>query len=113
MIGCPSTENEFSAWSPIPWNKPLESAATPGLASVTSELTEDDALSSGILSNRPRSTSVWNVESSSIRSAAPPCTSTVWVVLSMASEMGRFTGTVERTVTSCTLLANPFAVTVR
>src|ERR1700732_756612 len=51
VIGWPSTENEFSAWSPSPWNRPLESAAIPGEESVTSELTEDDALSRGILSN--------------------------------------------------------------
>src|SRR5229473_744747 len=44
-MGCPSTENEFSAWSPSPWNRPFESATTPGVASFTSELTEDDWLS--------------------------------------------------------------------
>src|SRR4029077_2907486 len=58
VIGWPSTENEFSAWSPIPWKRPLESAAMPGEDRVTRELTEDDLLSNGILSNRSRSTSV-------------------------------------------------------
>src|SRR5580698_1459410 len=58
VIGWPSTEKEFSAWSPSPWNKPLESAATPGVDSVTSELTDDEALSSGMRSNSLRSTSV-------------------------------------------------------
>ena len=58
VIGWPSTENEFSAWSPRPWNRPFESAAIPGEDNVTSELTDDDRLSRGILSNNPRSTSV-------------------------------------------------------
>src|SRR5207244_8274410 len=52
VIGWPSSENEFSAWSPSPWKRPLESAAIPGVASVTSELTEEDWLSSGSLSNK-------------------------------------------------------------
>ena len=41
-----------------------------GWDSVTSELTEDDWLSSGSLSNSARSTSVWQVESFSIKSSA-------------------------------------------
>src|ERR1700724_942819 len=57
-MGWPSTEKEFSAWSPSPWNRPLESATTPGDTSVTSELTDDDWLSSGSLSVRLVSTSV-------------------------------------------------------
>src|SRR5207244_10418265 len=57
VIGWPSSENEFSAWSPSPWKRPLESAAIPGVASVTSELTEEDWLSSGSLSNKFLSTS--------------------------------------------------------
>jgi hypothetical protein len=47
VIGWPSTEKEFSAWSPSPWNRPFESAATPGVESVTRELTDEEALSSG------------------------------------------------------------------
>src|ERR1700723_3418249 len=58
VIGWPSTENEFSAWSPRPWNRPLESAAIPGVERVTSELTEDEALSRGNFSKSARSTSV-------------------------------------------------------
>src|SRR3974390_2006099 len=58
VIGCPSNENEFCAWSPIPWNFPFESAATPGVVSVTSELNDDDGVSSGTFLKRFRSTSV-------------------------------------------------------
>src|ERR1700689_3029845 len=58
VMGWPSTENEFSAWSPSPWNRPLESAEMPGDDSVTRELTDDDALSRGSLWNDPRSMSV-------------------------------------------------------
>ena len=29
-MGWPSTEKELEAWSPRPWKRPLESAATPG-----------------------------------------------------------------------------------
>ena len=70
VIACPSTENELDAWSPRPWNRPFESAATPGLVSVTSELREEDWLSSGTVMNMSRSTSVWKVGSFSMRS--PP-----------------------------------------
>jgi hypothetical protein len=63
VMAWPSTEKEFDAWSPRPWKSPLESAATPGELSVTSELTEDDSLSSGSLSIALRSRSVWKVES--------------------------------------------------
>ena len=47
VMGWPSMLNELEAWSPRPWKRPLESAATPGEASVTRELREEDALSSG------------------------------------------------------------------
>ena len=70
VMDWPSTEKELEAWSPRPWKRPLESAATPGVVSVTSELSVDDALSSGTLLNRSRSTSMWKVGSSSIEVAA-------------------------------------------
>src|ERR1035441_6924455 len=69
-MGWPSMENEFEAWSPRPWKRPLESAATPGEASVTRELREEDALSKGSFWNRSRSMSVWPTGSPSMRS--PP-----------------------------------------
>ena len=50
---------------------PLESEDTPGVVAVTSELSDDDWLSSGTLVNRSRSTSVWKVGSFSTRSPAP------------------------------------------
>ena len=80
--------------------QPLESAAIPGDDSVTSELTDDDRLSSGILSNKPRSTSVWKVEVFSSRS--PPAASTVTVSLEplIWRVMLTVTGTIERTSTS-------------
>src|SRR5580704_9027630 len=68
VIDWPSTENEFDAWSPSPWKRPLESADTPGDASVTSELNEEDWLSSGTLLNKSRSTSVCPVGSFSTKS---------------------------------------------
>ena len=76
VIDWPSTENEFEAWSPRPWKRPLESAATPGVESVTSELRPEDSLSNGTLMNCSRSTSVWKVGSVSTRS---PDASTVTV----------------------------------
>src|SRR5579862_7525944 len=45
VIDCPSTENELDAWSPRPWKRPLESAETPGVVAVTSELSDEDWLS--------------------------------------------------------------------
>src|SRR5580692_10161078 len=69
-MGWPSTENELEAWSPSPWKRPFESAATPGDESVTSELSDDDWLSRGSLLNELRSRSVWKVESFSNRSLA-------------------------------------------
>ena len=101
VIGWPSTENEFSAWSPSPWNSPLESAAMPGVASVTSELTDDDALSSGNLSNNPRSTSVCDTDVFSIRFSLVLCTSTVVNADPSVSPIFRFTGTADRSSTSC------------
>src|SRR5258708_27867030 len=100
VMGWPSTTNEFSAWSPIPWNRPLESAEIPGVASVTSELTEDEALSRGSLSNRFLSTSVWNVESFSTRSA-PASTVTCVVDPATSNLMATLTGTADRGSTSC------------
>src|ERR1700684_2064203 len=82
VIGWPSTENEFSAWSPSPWKRPLESAATPGDVCVTSALTDDDALSSGTSLSGARSTSVCDVEPVSSRS---PAASTTTVLLLPAS----------------------------
>src|SRR5215469_1416885 len=58
VIDWPSTEKEFSAWSPRPCTMPLESALAPGVVAVTSELIEDDMLSSGTFENWSRSTSV-------------------------------------------------------
>ena len=37
-MGWPSSEMLVWEWSPKGWNKPLESATTPGLASVTASL---------------------------------------------------------------------------
>jgi len=37
VMDWPSTEKELEAWSPMPWNMPLESAETPGEESVTSD----------------------------------------------------------------------------
>src|SRR5579884_977311 len=58
VIGCPSSEKELSECSPIPWNKPLESAAIPGVDNVTIELNDELWLSRGILLNASRSKSV-------------------------------------------------------
>ena len=64
----------------MPWNMPLESAETPGEASVTTELTDEDRLSSGILLKRSRSTSVWPTGSASTMSPLVVVTSTVVLV---------------------------------
>src|ERR1700685_1773820 len=61
VMDWPSTEKEFSAWSPRPWKRPLESDETPGVVAVTRELSEEDWLSRGTLMKRSRSTSVWKV----------------------------------------------------
>jgi hypothetical protein len=54
-------------------NSPLESAVSPGVDSVTSELTDDDWLSNGNLANRFLSTSVWKDRSPpGPRLALPP-----------------------------------------
>src|ERR1700722_1136686 len=112
VIGCPSIEKEFDAWSPSPWKRPFESAATPGEVSVTRELRDEDWLSSGTLWKRPRSTSVWNVESSSTRSP-PPSTVTVLEAAPTLRIVLKLTGTVERTSTSWDREANPVAFTVK
>ncbi len=92
--------------------KPLESAATPGVESVIRELIDDETLSSGSLSNKSRSTSVWAVGVTSRISSAP-----VTVMFVVAEPNTRFmfsvTGTVERTSTSWVKLAKPIAITVR
>src|ERR1700722_949901 len=50
VMGWPSIEKEFSAWSPRPWIWPSESAETPGDACVTIELKPEDRLSIGMRS---------------------------------------------------------------
>ena len=101
VMGWPSTENEFSAWSPMPCTRPFESATAPGEASVTSELTDDDWLSRGNFSNSERSMSVCGVDSVSISS--PPCSVTFTDSLAAATcnATATFTVTCERTSTSC------------
>src|SRR5580700_3968000 len=59
VMGWLSMEKELEAWSPRPWKRPLESAAMPGDARVTSELSVEDALSSGSSWKSLRSMSVW------------------------------------------------------
>src|ERR1700739_1520903 len=86
-MDCPSIENELDAWSPGLWKRRLESAATPGVVSVTRELSEEDSLSSGTLMNMSRSTSVWNVGSVSPKS---PEDSTVTVELAAATRRTTF-----------------------
>jgi hypothetical protein len=51
----------------MPWNRPLESAATPGEERVTSELSEEDWLSSGTLAKASRSMEVWRLVSLRMR----------------------------------------------
>ncbi len=58
----------------MPWNRPFESAATPGEASVTSELNDDDWLSSGIFAKASRSIAVCRLVSLRIRSSASTLT---------------------------------------
>src|SRR3989442_681932 len=67
--------------------KPLESAATPGVVKVISELIDDETLSSGIFENKLRSTSVCAVGVFSRRSADPA--STVTVSLAPLSRIAR------------------------
>ena len=100
VMGWPSTEKEFSASSPRPWKRPLESAAIPGDDKVTRELSDDDALSRGILSNKPRSTSVWKVEVFSSKSWPAPSTVTVSLEPFTCRVMLTVTGTIDRTSTS-------------
>src|SRR5262250_719213 len=45
VIGWPSSEIEFCAWSPRPCINPLESAATPGETIVAIAVNDEDALS--------------------------------------------------------------------
>jgi hypothetical protein len=99
--GWPSTENEFSAWSPSPWKSPFESAVIPGDVWVTRELTDDEALSNGTSLKSWRSMSVCAVESVSRRS---PAASTVTVLVAPAScrLTFRLSGTDDRTSMSCT-----------
>ena len=111
MIGCPSTENELDAWSPRPWNSPLESAATPGEERVTSELTEEEELSSGSFSIMFRSRSVCREESFSTRS--PPVTVTVVEAPPTCRLMTGVTGTDERTETSVVKALKPGAFATR
>ncbi len=109
VMGWPSTEKEFDAWSPRPWNRPLESAETPGDASVTSELSDEDWLSSGSLSNNCRSTSVWVVGSVSTRSA-PASTVTDVFACPMTRLNFSSVGTADRTSTSWFLTWKPSAL---
>ena len=89
----------------------MESAETPGDESVTSELTEEDELSSGSFSIRLRSRSVWSEESFSTRSSA--VTVTVVEAPPTRSAMVGVTGTVERTGTSSENDEKPGAFTDR
>src|SRR5882757_11032706 len=112
VMGWPSTEKEFSAWSPRPWKRPFESAATPGEERVTSELSEEEALSSGSLSMVERSMSVWKVESVSTRSEPLSTTSTVVELPSRLSLTVEATGTTELTSMVWLEEAKPLSVTV-
>src|ERR1700758_4940404 len=111
VMGWPSTEKELEAWSPSPWKSPFESAETPGDANVTSELRDDDALSNGNLSNKPRSTSVCAVGSFSIRSEAPSTVTEVDAAPTFMWILG-VTGNTELTSTSVATEAKPSFVTV-
>src|SRR6266567_5358861 len=108
VMDWPSTEKELEAWSPRPWKRPLESAETPGVVRVMRELRVEDWLSRGTLMKAPRSTSVWNVGSSSTRS---PVASTVTVWLEPATGRIIFMEdpTTDRISTCCCLGANPGA----
>src|SRR5215475_12142083 len=111
VMGWPSSDIEFWAWSPKPCINPLESAATPGETMVVIAVNEDEALSTGNRSIRFLSTSVWNVDSVSTRSFPSP--STVTVVLAPATFMVTFrlVATKERTSASCEKSENPAAFT--
>ena len=84
----------------------------PGDANVTSELSDEDWLSSGSLSNIARSTSVWAVESVSIRSPAS-CTVTLETAVPIFRLTLTGTGIGERTSTSCFPAWKPAAFTLR
>src|SRR5207245_11414260 len=81
--------------------KPLESAATPGVVKVISELIDDETLSSGIFENKLRSTSVCAVGVFSRRSADPASTVTVSLAPLSRNAIFSSTGTEDRTSTSC------------
>ena len=91
----------------------MESAEIPGVASVTSELTDEDALSSGSLSNR--FLIHVGVERGIVLDQSPPSAATVTCSLELAtcSLIATLIGTLERGSTSCTADAKPVAVTVR
>src|ERR1017187_4916020 len=106
-------EKEFDAWSPNEWKRPFESAEIPGADNVTKELSDDDWLSSGSLSKRARSTSVWAVGSTSIKSEDSVVTVTVVFPPASSRVMLRLTGTPESSSTSWTCGAKPVALTVK
>src|SRR5580704_906810 len=111
-MGWPSIENEFSAWSPRPWNKPFESAVIPGAESVINELIEEEALSSGSCSNKLRSTSVCSVDVVSNKSSDDASTVTVLADPARLKLIFRTVGTEDLTLTSCVYVLKPDRVTV-
>ena len=112
-MGWPSTEKELDAWSPRPWKRPLESAETPGEARVTSELMDEETLSSGILAKRSRSTSVCPTGSASTRSPLVVVTLTTVLAEAICRVVVRAIGTKDCTSTVCEAGAMVLAVTVR
>ena len=113
VMGWLSTEKELDAWSPMPWKRPLESAETPGEARVTSELMDEEMLSSGILAKRSRSTSVWPTGSASTRSPLVVVTSTTVLAEAICSVVVRAIGTKDCTSRVCVAGAMVLAATVR
>src|SRR5579863_4177784 len=109
-MGWPSTENEFSAWSPSPWNIPFESAVTPGVDSVTSELSPDDWLSSGICANDFLSMSVSIFAALFTRSCDVTCT--VVVAAPRLIVTGTVIGVADCTFTSFASELKPVMLTV-
>jgi hypothetical protein len=91
----------------------LESAAIPGVERVTSELSDDEELSNGSLSNKALSMSEWKVGSFSSKSAAWASTVTEVVEPETWRLMLTLTGTTDRTSTSRELGANPVTVTAK
>jgi hypothetical protein len=98
-MGWLSTEKELEAWSPMPWNMPLESAEMPGEARVTSALTEAEPLARGILEKRSRSTSVWPTGSVSTRLLLSVVTSIRVLAVATCRVVLGVIGTKERTST--------------